>query len=208
MKWSHFSTVIRVTINATSKKTRVKKMKKIFAISLVSSVLLLSACGNDNEEFEVLFFTEELNALIDDEERGSLEQLIADRIPDIHEDQFNVTFHVAIPEKFFVEIAAHQGDLIFVDEGLIPAVINAEGLHSLNEVTSAQLDENLSEPYRQLNPDTEEEEIYALPINNDTVLIQELGVEINDTIAGFIPLYTNKEELAKEVIEYLANQGE
>ncbi|RKL66881.1 hypothetical protein CR203_13715 [Salipaludibacillus neizhouensis] len=179
-------------------------MKKLMIILIfVGSAFLLSACGNEEEEFTVLFFTEELNEKIDEEE---IEKQILEQMPEIDEENFSLVFHVSMLEKLFMEIAAHQGDLLIVDEHLLDAAANPDGIHQLDDIAPISIKGSMEEPYLQKNPETGEEELYVLPINNDTTVIQELGLELEHQVGGFIPVYADNEELSKKVLEFLVKQ--
>ncbi|WP_416151624.1 hypothetical protein ACM26V_11890 [Salipaludibacillus sp. HK11] len=177
--------------------------KQFFVLSTICIIFLLSACGNDDDNFNVLFFTEELSTLTNVKE---MEELITDSVPAIDEEKFSVIFHVASPEKLMVEIGGHQGDLIVVDERLLASAINPNGLYPLDNIAPLGIKETMSEPHIQKDPDTEESRIYALPITNEAKVVRELGLDLEVEIAGFVPVYVDDEALSIDLMEYLTRQ--
>ncbi|RKL66859.1 hypothetical protein CR203_13590 [Salipaludibacillus neizhouensis] len=172
--------------------------KKIITLIIFSFTILVSACGSDEDGFEILFFTEELGTKMDEE---MLKKMIKQKIPEIEEENFSIIFHVALAEKFFIEIAVHEGDLIFVDEDILNAVVDLEDLAlPLDSIVSSGFDKNLKES------ETEEENTYALPLNNEARIIKELNLELETQVAGFIPVYGGNNDLSNEIMEYLVSQ--
>ncbi|WP_416151633.1 hypothetical protein ACM26V_11935 [Salipaludibacillus sp. HK11] len=177
-------------------------MGKRICFIIVSLVIGLTACGAEDDTLEILFFTEELSALTTEEQ---VSEAVQKMVPELTNEDFSITFHAAMIEKFSLEIAAQQGDIIFADEHFLEATMESAGIHPLDEILQGTSDIP-EELYQQQNPSTGELKYYAIPMTENMTVVKNLDVELVETISTFIPAYTNHKELSMEVLEKLIEQ--
>lgn len=180
-----------------------RSLKGIFWISII---LIISGCSQtqDDNKLEIIFIAN-LPATL--EER--LEMIIYDSMENISEDHIQIELYPISMEKLFVEMTARNGDIYFIDQSHVHGIIDPIGLYALDEVVDELLLNELVLPeYKDVHPDTNETQIYAVPIDGNSLLMRELGIEIggSEKLGAIIPAYSDNIEESIEILKQLAAQ--
>ncbi|MCR6095352.1 hypothetical protein HXA31_11950 [Salipaludibacillus agaradhaerens] len=178
-------------------------MNKLRWTFILSLIIVLQGCGNGEETFDILFFTKELSKQTSEAE---VSKVILEHVDHLSEDGLSVTFHVPMAEKFFIEVASHEGDLIIADEVLLEAGVMPDGLQPLDSIVESKGEPTPNYPYEKQDPQTGEWRYYALPLSEQMTVIEDLGVEMNERIGAIIPIYSDYNELSLEVLQILGGK--
>lgn len=180
-----------------------KKLLKI-TLNVFLAILFLNGCSSKEDAVNWIFFS-----TLTSETGAELEELMQENEIDINNENIDLQFYSPIYERLIGEIAAHHGDIIFVEEQLLtPVTFDAEGLQPLNE--AIEEGKEVSDKFKLIDPKSGEENIYGLPIEKDSFMLNLLGTDINEPIVAIIPIYSEKfdssikalEELSKTDIDY------
>lgn len=164
-------------------------------------ILILSGCSNKEDAISWMFFSELTN-----ETGVELEELVMEHEMDVKEETFNLQFFSPIYERLIGEIAAHNGDIIFVEEELLtPATFDAEGLQSLDAAVEEGKD--IPDKFKLTNLESGEENVYALPIEKDSILLKNLDIDINKSIVALVPIYSDKHNVSIKALADLSQTG-
>jgi hypothetical protein len=178
-------------------------MKKQRWIFILSFIIVLQGCGKGEKTFDILFFTEELSAQTSEAE---VSKVISEHVEHLSEDDFSVTFHLPMTEKFFIEVASHEGDLIIADEILLELGVMPDGLQPLDSLVESKEEMTPNYPYEKQDPETGDWRYYALPLSDQMRVMQDLEVEMSEGIGAVIPVYSDYDELSLEVLQILGEK--
>jgi hypothetical protein len=167
-------------------------------LMMIIVIIMISGCSNKEDKFEVFFFSDIPSSF--SEGFGS----VAKEAVSVEDDQFELFMFPVTYERLVVEIAAHNGDIFFLKEELMSAVFAPEGLVPLEDVVSEDLIER-DDDYRAVHPETGDTHLYAVRIDNNSPLLE--GIELQDPLVAIIPIYTDKEELSLELLQYIMTQS-
>lgn len=177
-------------------------MKGLFKFLIpIVFIVTISGCSNNEDKIEVLFFSEIQNTM-----KGEIENIISGAVS-IEADEFSVNLQPVTYERLIVEIASHNGDLLFIDEELMSAAYDPEGLYPLEEALNDELIASIPDRYRAIDTETGDIHVHALPLNNDSHFLRKLGVELENPLVAIIPVYTNDKAFSLELIRYIINSN-
>lgn len=168
-------------------------MRKVLYGIMIFLVLVLQGCGDKEKPVELLFFTS-----IPVENNDEIQEKLS-TFAEAPSDNWKVQLYQPSFEKMLVEIAAHNGDVLFMSEELMSAAYDPQGLVPLNEILTEQDRVKLDESFIERDSDTTEEQIYAIPLSEE--FLNKMEVNSQTTILAFIPVYTEKKEQALEVLK-------
>ncbi|MFC0473299.1 hypothetical protein ACFFHM_23045 [Halalkalibacter kiskunsagensis] len=169
-------------------------MKNVFRLLLlIVLIVMVSGCGNKEDKFEVFFFSDIPSSFAE-----GIENVIKEAVS--VEEEFELFMFPVTYERLVVEIAAHNGDIFFLKEELMSAAYAPEGLVPLEKAVSEELFENTNE-YKDVNSETGETHLYAVRIDNSSPLLK--GIELQDPLVAIVPVYSDKEALSLELLQYI-----
>lgn len=154
---------------------------------LITFSFLLAGCSNDEEQVNLLFFTD-IKETAEEELRTTVEGQLDDSIS----QSIDLEVYSPVYERLISEIAGHNGDVILIDPDMIsPAVLDPEGLVELDDIVTER------KTYTATNPKTEEEHVYGITINASD------GGSSHELVA-LIPIYSDYAKQAITVLEKLS----
>ena len=176
-------------------------------VFFLSIILIMSGCSQEQEDnrLEILFFANLPTTL---EEK--LEMVIGDYTENTKEDYLQIELYPMSMEKLFIELTARSGDIYFVDQSYIHGIIDPLGLHELDEVVDElNIDGLILPEFKDVDPDTNETHIYAVPIDGNSLLMKELGIEKGEaeSLGAIIPAYSDNIEESIKILKQLATQS-
>lgn len=177
-----------------------------FILIIIVPIVIMSGCSQkqDDDKMEILFFGNLPTTL-----KESLEIVIGDHMKNVAEDYLQIELYPMSMEKIFIELTARNGDIYFIEQSYIHGIIDPLGLYPLDEVVDELiLDKFILPEYKGDHPDTNDTHVYAVPVNNDSLLMRELGMELeeSETLVAIIPAYSDKIEDALKILKQLAIQ--
>lgn len=176
-------------------------------VLLIIVTVIISGCSQKqvDNKLEILFFGNFPTTLED-----SLKTVIDNQTENLTEDNLQIGLYPMSMEKIFIELTARNGDIYFVEQSYIHGLIDPLGLYPLDEVVDElHLDEFILSEFKGVHPKTNETHIYAVPIDNNSLLMRELGIEIGESekFGAIIPAYSNKIEESIKILKKLATQS-
>ncbi|MFD2706708.1 hypothetical protein [Salibacterium lacus] len=164
--------------------------KRITAGAVVLGCLFLfGGCGRGDSGVDIQVYA-------DDVKKGwsSAEQAA---VPE------NTTVHVypSLVEKFIVEVAGHKGDIFIVEEPMLKAALEPEGLHPLQELSEENGGTLGASAFRK-----EEDTLYAAVIREDAPLLQHVDVSLNKPLIAVIPVYSDQKEQSLDILKQALEQ--
>jgi len=175
-------------------------------IFLTFIILFISGCSQkqDDNKLEILFFAKLPTTL-----EEPLKTIIGEHFENVEEYDLQIELYPMSMEKLFIELTARNGDIYFIDQSYIHGIIDPIGLYPLDElVEELTLNGLVQSEFKDIHPDTNEEHIYAVPINGKSLMMRELGIELENSeeLGAIISSYSNKIEDAIEILKQLAAQ--
>ncbi|MFC0558297.1 hypothetical protein [Halalkalibacter alkalisediminis] len=167
-----------------------------FLIPIIFIVTIIG-CSNNEDKIELLFFSE-IQATMQEE----IEDMISNAIS-VEKDEFIVNIHPVTYERLIVEIASHNGDLLFLDEELMSAAYDPDGLYRLDEALDDAWFALVPDKYKAIDSETGELHVYALPLNNESPFLQTLGVELEAPLVAIIPVYSDNKAFSIKLLKYI-----
>ncbi|WP_112179990.1 MULTISPECIES: hypothetical protein [Paraliobacillus] len=153
---------------------------------LIAFSFLLAGCGDNEEQVDLLFFTD-----IEETEVEKLRTTVQGQLDDSLSQSIDLEVYSPVYERLISEIATHNGDVILVEADMIsPAVLDPEGLVELDDIVTD------SQTYIATNPKTEEEHVYGITISASEYSSHEL--------VALIPIYSDYAKQAITVLEKLS----
>ncbi len=180
-------------------------MKRFWAkTSILLLLVMLIGCSGkvEQDKVEVLFFTGFPTTLIE-----SFEQVIAQHLDELEQDDVQVEIYPMSMEKVFVELTARHGDIYFIDKEYVHGLIDPIGLVSLDEIVEQLgIEELILEEYKDINPDTDQLSSYAIPITRHSSIMREIGIELlpSEELGAFVPGYSEKKDFIHKLLKELA----
>ncbi|GAA0349014.1 hypothetical protein [Bacillus horti] len=174
-----------------------KKLSYVLLLGIL--ILLLASCGGRNgkaEQIDIMFLSE-IPAQLERAMQEKMIQRSTQVLGNEFEKEIKVQMYPVSFEKVTIEIMAGDTDMYIVDQSLLPIVLDPYGLAPLNSLLQAEhseldqqavedvLDEGL-EPFILIDEDTGERNLYAIPIHQDSWLIQEFGIEPTEALAAVV----------------------
>lgn len=150
-------------------------------------------CSQSNDQFTILMFAD-----IPSEKQEEVNKYVQ-HVLEVEESQYNLTVFPVTFERLVAEIATHNGDLLLIDEELMSAAYDPDGLYELSDLRDVSLVE--TNPYFLINEDTGKREIYAIPIKRESLWFKEMGIDKEQSLVALVPIYSNKEAVAKQLIQ-------
>ncbi|MDG5472394.1 hypothetical protein P6709_11625 [Jeotgalibacillus sp. ET6] len=170
-------------------------------VGLVLMLVLLTAfssgCSQSNEKVQLLFFSE-IPAGAEEEAQAIIEENTGEGTSS------QLEFYPYHYEKIVIELAGRNGDLFFVPLKDVKYLIDPVAFTPLTEVAEASsLEEGALEELKGTDPDTDELHVYAVPVDNDSSFIKEMGWTLEEPLAAFIPAYSEEKEEALSLLKSL-----
>lgn len=177
-------------------------MKRLWKQCMLTLFVLFTLVGCSNEEgMNWLFFSQ-----IPSEAEADVAAIVNEVNTSDSADALTIQLISPAYERLINEIASHHGDILFIDESMLyPAVLDPEGLVPLDEIAGEEF-ATLPSDYKAVHPDTGEEHVYVLPIENDSRLLSELGIETTNKLLALIPIYSDYSKQSLEVLKKLAEK--
>lgn len=175
------------------KRMTMGRLLKTLLYSLVT-IVILGGCSDQDEAVEWIFFSEITSDAGEE---------VEEKFKDMEGDSFTMHFYAAVYERLIGEIASHNGDILFVEADMLtPATFDIEGLLPLN--SAVEKGKEIPEEYKGFDPDTGEKNIYALPIDENSVLLKHFGVSLDKPLVALVPIYSEQHEVSIEALKQLS----
>ncbi len=159
--------------------------------------MLLAGCGgNDEEALSIYMFGD-----VPRDQEDSIRALIEDELGKLGEE-LHISIESAQHERILVILAANEGDVYFINEQQAQVFFDPVGLTPLDDRFEAANIEG-SEAYTVVNEATGDEELLALPINEDTYFIDELQINLANDMVAFVDKRSEQIELSKDILKVL-----
>jgi hypothetical protein len=173
-------------------------MKEICkALIPIVFLVIISGCSNKEDKLELIFFSDLSSSKLEE-----IENIVQSAVA-IDETEFEVNMYPVTYERLIVEIASHNGDILFLDEELMSAAYDTEGLHPLNEILNEDWISRIPSDYKEAHAETGETYVYALPLDNQSPFLQDLGVKLENPLVAIVPVYTKNKAFSTEVLQYI-----
>ncbi|ADU28821.1 hypothetical protein [Evansella cellulosilytica] len=178
-------------------------MKIRAMIMVLISLFLLAGCGSEASDgsgkLQIMFLSEVPNSY-----EANFIPYIEDIIRRADEDPDNIEIIVQIypisHEKLTLEIVARDVDIFIIDESLRHVLLDPYGLHPLEELRNNFGDEAEIEEFVLDDHETGDPHLYAVPLDNDSTLITDLGLELPAPLIGAVVRSSYYKELAEQIL--------
>ncbi|WP_100406468.1 lipoprotein [Bacillus solitudinis] len=179
-------------------------MKQVLRwFALITVALGLTACGGDEvETIKIAFYSGLSHDLADD-----IEVMVGNGLGEMVEEP-TIELHPGMYERLIVDLATHEGDLLILREELMSMAFDSEGLIPLDAAIDEAFFSQISSRYKDVNEETGEQHVYAIPLENDSLFLRELGVELEEPLIAIVPIFSDYYDEAIEVIAHLAQKEE
>ncbi|MRH42799.1 hypothetical protein GH741_08875 [Aquibacillus halophilus] len=164
-------------------------------IILVLFVMIASGCSSEEDKTELFFFADFPTTITED-----VKSILVEGIEGSTADDFEVSSLPMYHEKIYAELAGKHGDIYIIRQVAIEGIKDPIGFSKLDEIIDPEL---VTDEYKGVNPDTGDEHVYVVPIDNDSLLLRKLGVELDIQLAAFIPKFSDNQEESIRVLKYL-----
>ncbi|MFA9557082.1 hypothetical protein ACERII_07250 [Evansella sp. AB-rgal1] len=105
-------------------------------------------------------------------------------------------------DKLTIEIVLKEVDIFIVDDSLKNILLDPYGLHPLDSFRTL-LSDSTFEQFIMNDEDTGEPHLYAIPFDNDSKIIQDIGIQLPTPLIGVVTKTSNQKELAVKILEEL-----
>ncbi|MCL7748252.1 hypothetical protein [Halalkalibacter alkaliphilus] len=163
----------------------------------VFCLLMIVGCNNNDEKYTLLFFSE-----IPESAQDEIEAVVKEAI-NIEETDFELNMFPVTYERLVVEIAGHNGDILFLKEELMSAAYDPVGLIPLDEVIDQATFDQIPNDYKNVHDETGKTHVHALPIDNESPFLKRLGVTLDEPLVAIIPIYSENKAFSKELLRYI-----
>ncbi|SFM42140.1 hypothetical protein [Salibacterium qingdaonense] len=162
-------------------------MKNSVITTLVFGCLLLgSGCGQEDSGVEIQVYSDDVKR-----------DWNAADMPTVPEDT-KMLVYPSLVEKFVVEVAGHDGDIFIVEEPMLKAALDPEGLHSLQELEEGRG----GAVFRK-----DQGMVYAVVVEEDASLLRQAEVSLSTPLIAVIPAYSDKKEQALHILKQALDQS-
>ncbi|MBM7570305.1 hypothetical protein [Aquibacillus albus] len=181
-----------------------KKAHLFFLAFIV--IILLSACGlqeiDKKGPFRVIILSDIPLRFDSDFDPYILEKLAQEE--EELEDDFDVRVDLfpISHEKLTIEILTKEVDVFIVDESLKHILLDPYGLHPLDRLKE-KLPSELYKEYIMTDEESGESHLYAIPLKNDSRLLQDLGIEIPSSLIAVVTSHSTYKERGIQLLEQL-----
>ncbi|MCT8137104.1 hypothetical protein H1D32_04725 [Anaerobacillus sp. CMMVII] len=163
-------------------------------------LILMTACGNkqaveEDKSLHVMFLSQIPSAY----EQGVVNMIS----PILGEVELDLNLFPASHEKLAIEIVAKKVDLFIVDYSLRHIILDSYGLSPLDEFIDFIPSSISYEEYILEDDESGELHLYAVPLSNDSQLLQKLGLESSTPLLAVIVKHSPYQEIGKQILEQL-----
>lgn len=159
--------------------------------------LFVSGCSQADDKITIFFFSELT---------PELENEVLSLVPDSVENKENVQleFYPFYHEKLIVELAGKNGDVFFVPQGELTNLIDPVAFAELTETADqSHFSTDAVERFKREDPATGERNVYALPVEDQSLLGEKLNGQLQEPLAVFIPDYAENKKESLEILSHL-----
>lgn len=171
-------------------------MKKIYLkVLFILIIVLVTGCSEKENKTELFFFADLHTSLAEEVENTILEGVEGSTAED-----YKIRFLPMYHEKIYAELAGKYGDIYFIEQGAIEGILDPVGFMPLDDIMEPG---TVAEEFKDIDPDSGETHTYVIPIENNSILLRELGVTLDNPLAAFIPNFSDSKEESIELLNYL-----
>ncbi|WP_416151393.1 hypothetical protein ACM26V_10635 [Salipaludibacillus sp. HK11] len=177
-------------------------MKKWMLLFIFIGLLLLTSCFSDSNHDSKM-----LNVMILSEIPLSYQSdfgpYIADLISEVNEDnlEINVELSQVSHDKLTIEIVASEVDVFVLDESLKHVMLDPYGLHPLDSLIDSFPENASYDEYIMSDENEENEHLYAVPLDNDSTLVQDLGLLLPSNLLAVVVKTSPHKEIGVKLLE-------
>lgn len=103
-------------------------------------------------------------------------------------------------DKLTIEIVSRNMDIFIVDEALKYILLDPYGLHPLDPLRD-EMTPSSYEEFIMTDEDTGEPHLYAVPLDNDSTLVQDLGIELPSNLIAVIVKSSSHKEIGLHLLK-------
>lgn len=170
-----------------------KHFKSFFvALILIINLTMITACGKIDDRLTILLFS-----------NITQEEVIQGKNGILFEDEsIVIKVYPALLEKAVMEIAAHSGDLLIVENDMLQAIFDPVGIHSLDSILDSK------DSYQEYAAENEDGSlsVYAVPVKAEHKMFE--SVTVNAELVAVVPKYSKNEDAAFSILKQLLKVGE
>jgi len=172
----------------------------LLSLFLIFFVVIANGCTQkDDDKMELLFFSSELSSTLEDD----IKSIVADGLKDSEKIKKQVEFYPVNIDKISIELVGRNGDIYFIEEETAINMIDGVSFYPLDKVAeNSEL--SVLDDYKAVNSDTGETHVYAIPIGNNSLLINKLGIKLKSPLVALIPQYSENKEESIELLKYFS----
>ncbi|SFP65353.1 hypothetical protein [Salibacterium halotolerans] len=152
----------------------------VITAAVFACLLLGSGCGQEDSGVEIQVYADDVK-----------KNWNAANMPPVPEDT-KVMVYPSLVEKFVVEVAGHDGDIFIVEEPMLQAALDPEGLHSLQELEVG----SGGAVFRK-----DQGMVYAAVVGEDASLLRRADVSVSTPLIAVIPAYSDKKEQSLRILK-------
>lgn len=172
--------------------------KALITLLLIILVNIASGCSQgEDDKIKLLFFSSGLPSV--DEKITSI---VAEGVKDSEEEDFQLEIYPMSIDKISIELAAGNGDIYFIEQDSAKYMVDPVGFIPLDEIGESQ-SFSIIEEYKGVHPETGELHVYAVPIENGSLLMKKLELELEKPLVAFVPKYSKHKQVSLELLKYL-----
>lgn len=175
----------------------------LLSLFLIIFVVIANGCAQkDDDKMELLFFISELPSTFEDD----IEAIVADGLKDGKKIKSQVKLYPVNIDKISIELVGRNGDIYFIDEETAVHMVDGVSFYTLDKVAE-NLGVSIPDDYKAVNSDTGETNVYAIPIENNSLLINKLGINLKSPLVALIPKYSENKEESIELLKFLSGSN-
>ncbi|WP_416151155.1 hypothetical protein ACM26V_09380 [Salipaludibacillus sp. HK11] len=179
-------------------------MRHILTVLLgFMSLSLLIGCSNKDDSFDFLFF---VDSFIHDQPEQQMRELVDENLIENSVEQISTTFFVPMEERLIIEIASHNGDILFLNREMTERAMDPEGLHAFDDHLSLETLANIPDQERKRHPDTNEWKVYAFPVSQTKIFKDNVSLQGGEEVFAIIPVYVEDPVASFNLIKELIGE--
>ncbi|MBU9721778.1 hypothetical protein KS407_10070 [Bacillus alkalicola] len=177
-------------------------MLKMFIISV--SILAFTACSldpeghHDSSQVNVMFLADVPPRYEDSFEPYFREILGDDLVGDL---AFNTRISQVSHDMLTIAIVEREVDIFIVDEALMHVILDPYGLTPLDDLIDDLPDTPSYDEYIMQDEDTGKHHLYAIPLDNDSTLVQDMGLSFSSNLMAVVVQTSPHKEIGIKLLK-------
>jgi hypothetical protein len=180
-------------------------MRKLSIVAAMFLLLLtISSCGKEEEtekkSLEVMFLSD-IPSNINWNFDSYMRDILTENGLDVEDLEINVQLFPPSHEKLTIEIMARQVDIFIVNESLKFILMDPYGLHELDSILVSSPELEASPDLFLDNEETGETNLFGVSLTNDSKLLRDLGLTLQQPLIGAVTKGSPYKEEATHILK-------